>query len=110
MDKIENRTANEQKRMGEEAAIEAPAKAGAREWLGLGVLALPTLLMSMDISVLYLALPHLAADLAPSSTQMLWMVDIYGLAREAFTVGLNTIAATSAVLALLVAASAFSAA
>jgi DHA2 family multidrug resistance protein-like MFS transporter len=35
------------------------AKAGPREWLGLGVLALPMLLASVDNSVLFLALPHL---------------------------------------------------
>ena len=29
-----------------------------RTWLGLAVLALPTLLLSLDVSVLYLALPH----------------------------------------------------
>lgn len=53
-------------------------KATRREWIGLGVLALPCLLYSMDLTVLILAIPHLAADLAPSSTQMLWIVDIYG--------------------------------
>jgi len=37
--------------------------AGRREWGGLAVLALPTLLLSLDFSVLYLALPHLSADL-----------------------------------------------
>ncbi|MCT1403708.1 MFS transporter [Paenibacillus sp. p3-SID867] len=92
MEKIENRTTGEQKRTGEAAAIEAPAKAGVREWLGLGVLALPTLLMSMDISVLYLALPHLAADLAPSSTQMLWMVDIYGFTLAGFLIIMGKLA------------------
>ena len=33
----------------------------------------------MDFSVLYLAVPHLTADLAPSGIQQLWIVDIYGL-------------------------------
>ena len=40
-----------------------PERAGRREWIGLAVLALPTLLLSLDMSVLYLALPHLSADL-----------------------------------------------
>ena len=55
-----------------------PVKATRREWIGLGVLALPCLLYSMDLTVLILAIPHLSADLAPSSAQMLWIVDIYG--------------------------------
>jgi DHA2 family multidrug resistance protein-like MFS transporter len=33
------------------------------------VLALPTLLLSLDVSALYLALPHLSADLGADSTQ-----------------------------------------
>lgn len=53
-----------------------PARADARQWVGLAVLALPTLLLSVDMSVLYLAVPHLAADLAPSGTQLLWIMDI----------------------------------
>ncbi len=53
-------------------------KAGRREWIGLGVIALPCLLYSMDLTVLNLAVPSLAADLEPSSAQLLWIVDIYG--------------------------------
>jgi len=49
-----------------------------REWVGLAVLALPCLLYSMDLTVLNLAVPHLSADLAPSGSQLLWIVDIYG--------------------------------
>ena len=52
--------------------------AGRREWIGLAVLALPCLLYSMDLTVLNLAVPHLAADLKPTSSQLLWIVDIYG--------------------------------
>jgi DHA2 family multidrug resistance protein-like MFS transporter len=53
-------------------------KAGRGEWIGLAVLALPCLLYSMDLTVLNLAVPHLSADLKPSATQLLWIVDIYG--------------------------------
>jgi MFS transporter, DHA2 family, multidrug resistance protein len=53
-------------------------KAGRREWIGLGVIALPCVLYSMDLTVLNLAVPSLSADLKPSSTQLLWIIDIYG--------------------------------
>ena len=56
----------------------APPKATRREWIGLAVLALPCLLYAMDLTVLNLAVPHLTADLKPSSTQLLWIIDIYG--------------------------------
>ncbi|MFP3992317.1 MFS transporter [Streptomyces sp. E11-3] len=52
--------------------------AGRKEWTALFVLLLPLLLVSMDISVLFFATPAIAADLAPSSTQQLWIFDAYG--------------------------------
>ena len=55
-----------------------PPHATRREWAGLAVLALPTLLVAMDLTVLHLAVPHLSADLQPSSAELLWIVDIYG--------------------------------
>ncbi|QFU87497.1 MFS transporter [Amycolatopsis sp. YIM 10] len=54
------------------------ATAGRKEWIGLAVLILPVLLVSMDITVLYFALPSISAGLEPSGTQQLWMIDIYG--------------------------------
>ncbi len=48
-----------------------------REWTGLAVLVLPCLLVSMDTHVLNLAVPRLVADLHPSATQLLWIVDGY---------------------------------
>jgi DHA2 family multidrug resistance protein-like MFS transporter len=36
------------------------------------------MLYSMDLTVLNLAVPYLSADLKPSSSQLLWIVDIYG--------------------------------
>ena len=49
-----------------------------REWIGLAVLALACLLYVMDLTVLHLAVPALSADLQPSSSQLLWIIDIYG--------------------------------
>ncbi|MDQ8706195.1 MFS transporter [Streptomyces sp. LHD-70] len=73
-------------------APEAPVrKAGSREWLGLAVLALPTLLISLDQSVLYLALPHLAEGLQPTGTQTLWIMDIYGFLIAGFLITMGTL-------------------
>ena len=36
------------------------------------------MLYSMDLTVLNLAVPALSADLKPSSSQLLWIIDIYG--------------------------------
>ncbi|MCL7426773.1 MFS transporter [Streptomyces sp. YS415] len=54
-----------------------PARAGRREWGALCVLMLPLLLVSMDVSVLYFAVPAIGADLEPTGTQQLWIFDIY---------------------------------
>jgi DHA2 family multidrug resistance protein-like MFS transporter len=56
----------------------SPQTATRREWLGLAVIALPCLIYSMDLTVLNLALPRIAADLRPSSANLLWTVDVYG--------------------------------
>ncbi|MEJ2885810.1 MFS transporter [Actinomycetospora aeridis] len=52
-------------------------RADGRTWAGLGVLALVPLLLSLDVSVLFLALPRLSADLQPSSVELLWIGDVY---------------------------------
>src|SRR5947207_7855265 len=74
--------------MGETIAAATP-KAGLREWIGLAVIALPCLLYSMDLTVLHLAVPRLTEALAPSSVQLLWIIDIYGflLAGSLITMG-----------------------
>src|SRR3954471_5879188 len=62
--------------MPENAVTES--KATRREWIGLAVIALPCVLYAMDLTVLNLAVPHLSADLKPTSAQLLWILDIYG--------------------------------
>ncbi len=64
--------------MRETSEIGQATRAGRREWIGLAVLALACLLYSMDLTVLHLAVPALSADLRPSGTQLLWIIDIYG--------------------------------
>jgi MFS transporter, DHA2 family, multidrug resistance protein len=66
-------------------------RAGPREWTGLAVLALPTILLSLDATVLYLATPHLGADLRPDSNQMLWIVDIYGFMIAGFLLTMGSL-------------------
>jgi MFS transporter, DHA2 family, multidrug resistance protein len=66
-------------------------RAGPKEWLGLAVLALPTLLLSLDITVLHLGVPHLSAALDPSSAQLLWIIDVYGFMIAGFLVTMGTL-------------------
>ncbi len=71
-------------------APEAPL-AGRREWIGLAVLALACLLYAMDLTVLHLAVPSLSADLQPSSSELLWITDIYGFMVAGFLVTMGTL-------------------
>ena len=66
-------------------------QAGRREWISLAVLTLPCLLYAMDLTVLNLAVPHLSQDLRPSSTQLLWIVDIYGFVAAGSLVTMGTL-------------------
>jgi DHA2 family multidrug resistance protein-like MFS transporter len=70
---------------------ESPPRAQARQWLGLAVLALPLLVLALDVSVLYLAAPALTADLRPSATQQLWILDVYGFLIAGFLVTMGSI-------------------
>ncbi|MGK5558819.1 MFS transporter, partial [Actinomadura kijaniata] len=55
------------------------------------MLALPVLLLALDNSVLFLALPRLGADLAPGATQMLWIMDAYGFLMAGFLVTMGAV-------------------
>ncbi len=66
-------------------------RAGPAEWAGLAVLALPTVLLGLDLTVLHLALPSLAVDLQPSGTQELWIVDAYGFLIAGFLITMGTL-------------------
>ncbi|MGJ7573924.1 MFS transporter [Variovorax sp. RB2P76] len=67
------------------------ARATAREWTGLGVIALPCMLYSMDLTVLNLAIPSISEDLKPTASQLLWIVDIYGFFVAGLLVTMGTL-------------------
>ncbi|MCP3426051.1 MFS transporter [Rothia sp. AR01] len=58
---------------------EAAPRATFRSWLALALLTTPVLLMSIDLTVLSVAVPKLSEDLKPTASQLLWIVDVYGI-------------------------------
>lgn len=56
------------------------------------VLLLPALLVSMDISILFVANPAIARDLAPTASAWLWMMDSYSLVVAALLVTMGSLA------------------
>lgn len=73
-------------------STEPNQRAGSREWIGLAVLAVVTLLGAFDIGVLFLALPHLSADLSATSTQQIWITNIYLFMFAGFVLTMGTLA------------------
>jgi DHA2 family multidrug resistance protein-like MFS transporter len=68
-----------------------PLREGTRRWLGLGLLALPCLLYSMDSTVLNLAVPALSAALKPTPAQLLWILDSYGFMVAGFLITMGSL-------------------
>lgn len=51
-------------------------RASARTWVALAIMTLPVFMMANDVSVLFLALPAISADLQPQATQSLWILHV----------------------------------
>ncbi|UOX92476.1 MFS transporter [Amycolatopsis sp. FBCC-B4732] len=63
-----------------------------RRWAALGVLVGAVLLLAIDGTVLYLAVPSLTRELAPTATEILWIGDIYSLALAGLLVTAGNLA------------------
>ncbi|MFT3716211.1 MAG: MFS transporter [Gordonia sp. (in: high G+C Gram-positive bacteria)] len=63
-----------------------------RRWAGLAVLSFALLTVVMDLTVLNVALPKIDADLHPSSTQRLWIVDAYSLVLAGLLISMSGLA------------------
>ncbi|MFC5996071.1 MFS transporter [Pseudonocardia hispaniensis] len=68
-----------------------PTRAGVREWLGLAVLALAVLLIAVDATVLDVAVPFISEALGPTSSQLLWIIDVYSFVLAGLLVTMGTL-------------------
>lgn len=50
-----------------------------RAWAAVAVLSASLLVITMDMTILNIALPDMAAELRPTANQQLWIVDVYSL-------------------------------
>ncbi len=71
---------------------EASGVAPVRRWAVLGVLCTSLLLVGIDLTVLHVAVPTISRELLPSTSQLLWIVDIYPLTVAALLVTFGTLA------------------
>lgn len=77
--------------MGTGNSLRESGRAGPRAWAGLALLSLPTVMLGLDLTLLHLALPALAADLQPTSSQALWIMDAYGFLIAGFLITMGTL-------------------
>ncbi len=80
---------------------------GTRAWLGLLVVLGPVLLVSMDGSILFLAMPRVSQALRPSADQALWTLDIYGFAVGSLLIAFGNVGDRYGRLRLLLAGATF---
>lgn len=56
-----------------------PTLSSPRRWAAVAVLTASLLVVTMDMTILNIALPAMAADIHPTAEQQLWIVDVYSL-------------------------------
>ncbi|WP_395026226.1 MFS transporter [Comamonas odontotermitis] len=64
---------------------------GARRWLVLGIVSVALLLIVIDMTVLYTALPRLTHDLAATASAKLWIINSYSLVVSGLLLGMGTL-------------------
>lgn len=69
-----------------------PVHSEFKKWSSLVVLTLAVVMLAVDGTVLSLAVPALAADLGPTSTQLLWIGDIYSFALAGLLITAGNVA------------------
>lgn len=67
-------------------------RATRRQWAALGVLVLVVVLLTVDSTVLYLAVPSMTVDLEPTASQLLWIGDIYSFALAGLLITMGNLA------------------
>lgn len=63
-----------------------------RAWAAVAVLSASLLVVTMDMTILNIALPEMSAELRPTATQQLWVVDVYSLVLAGLLVSFAAIA------------------
>ncbi|TDD22754.1 MFS transporter [Kribbella turkmenica] len=69
----------------------ASVRAGRRQWIGLAVLSLATLLVSLDLFVMLLAVPAVTDALGATGSEQLWILDVYGFMVAGLMITMGTL-------------------
>ena len=77
--------------MGGLVQMSPPALSKGRLWASLAVILFGQFVVSIDLTVLNIALPDLTKELRPSSDQLLWIVDVYSLVLAGLIVAASSL-------------------
>ena len=73
------------------ASAEALSTSATRRWTFFGVVSLGLLMIGLDNSILYTALPELSEQLHANSLQQLWIINAYALMLAGLLLGTGTL-------------------
>lgn len=77
--------------MDDSIVVKPQTLSKGRLWTALVAILLGQFVVSIDLTVLNIALPELTRDLSPSSDQLLWIVDVYSLVLAGFLVATSSL-------------------
>ncbi|BDD80457.1 quaternary ammonium compound efflux MFS transporter QacA [Tsukamurella pulmonis] len=69
----------------------APVASATRRWAAALLLSASLLVITVDMTILNIAVPDLAADLRPSAAQQLWIIDAYSLVLAGLLVSTSSL-------------------
>lgn len=64
----------------------------SRRWLALATLTFSLLAITTDMTILNVAIPQMSADLQPTASQQLWIIDAYSLVMAGLLISMSSIA------------------
>lgn len=73
-------------------SIDAKTLSPARRWAALTVLSVSLFVVMMDMMILLMALPDLIADINPTGSQQLWIIDVYSLILAGLLIPMSALA------------------
>lgn len=77
--------------MDDSIIMKPPHVSKARLWVALAAILLGQFVVSIDLTILNIALPEITREVKPTSDQLLWIVDIYSLILAGFLIATSSL-------------------
>ena len=77
--------------MDDSIIMKPPHVSKTRLWVALAAILLGQFVVSIDLTILNIALPEITREVKPTSDQLLWIVDIYSLILAGFLIATSSL-------------------